>query len=95
MLATWFADWIAGSYTPAGAESFAALRSRCAAAINKTLAKYSPPVLFVAHGGLFRALRANMGLAPDVRLANAVPQFCLPPQPGQTAWTIQSPLPTS
>jgi probable phosphoglycerate mutase len=88
MLAQWFADWISGHDTPAGAESFAALRARCARVVNAILADYPAPILIVAHGGLFRALRANMGLAPDIRLANAIPQHCAPPRQNETSWTI-------
>ncbi len=87
MLAQWFTDWIAGAYTPDGAESFIELRSRAAAAVNRALT-HPAPILVVAHGALFRALRADMGLDPNLRLANAIPQFCEPPLPGQTAWTI-------
>jgi probable phosphoglycerate mutase len=87
MLAQWFQDWIEGSYTPAGAETFMALRERASEAVNRALV-HPAPVLIVAHGALFRALRADMGLEPNVRLANAIPQFCEPPAPGQTAWTV-------
>jgi probable phosphoglycerate mutase len=41
-------------------------------------------VLVVAHGALFRALRAEMGLEPNVRTPNAVPYFCEPASP----WTL-------
>jgi len=87
MLAQWFTDWVAGSYTPEGAESFLELRQRVVKAINWAL-EYPCPVLVVAHGAFFRALRAEMGLDPHLRLANAVPQFCEPPAPGRTEWTI-------
>jgi probable phosphoglycerate mutase len=83
MAADWFAEWIAGAQTPAGAESFADLQIRAAAAINRCL-EQTPVVLVVAHGALFRALRAVMGLEPNVRLANAMPLFC---EPG-TPWTL-------
>lgn len=83
----WYDDWIAGSYTPAGAEPFADLRARAIAAINRALL-FPGPVLVVAHGGLFRALRAAMGLKPNVRTANAVPIYCEPPPAGDTVWTL-------
>ncbi len=79
----WFSDWVAGKFTPEGGESFAQLRTRAAATLTEALAN-PPPVLVVAHGALFRALRAEMGLQPDVRLANAAPMFCWPGQP----WTL-------
>jgi len=79
----WFADWIAGKGTPEGGETFAALRIRATAAINRALARPAP-VLVVAHGALFRAVRAEMGLEPNVRTPNAMPLFCTPGAP----WTL-------
>ncbi len=79
----WFADWIAGKGTPEGAETFAALRARATAAINRALARPAP-VLVVAHGALFRAVRAEMGLEANVRTPNATPFFCEPGMP----WTL-------
>ena len=76
----WFNDWVAGTYTPEDAESFTSLRTRAVAAINRALAQPAP-VLVVAHGALFRALRAEMGLEPNVRTANAMPFFCRPGAP--------------
>ena len=76
----WFADWVAGSYTPDDAEAFAVLRARAVAAVNRALLRPAP-VLVVAHGALFRALRAAMGLEPNIRTPNAMPFFCEPGQP--------------
>jgi broad specificity phosphatase PhoE len=76
----WFLDWLNGVATPEGAESFASLRARAAEAINRAVAK-TAPVLVVAHGGFFRALRADMGLEPNVRLPNGTPYFCEPGSP--------------
>jgi broad specificity phosphatase PhoE len=83
----WFADWVAGRFTPEGAETFPALRRRAVAAINRATA-LPPAVLVVAHGALFRALRAAMGIEPNIRTQNAVPIFCEPPPPGQSVWTL-------
>ena len=74
-MADWFTHWVDGSNTPEGAETFAALRARAVRAINRALGGESP-VLVVAHGALFRALRAEMNLPPNVRTPNAVPLFC-------------------
>lgn len=79
-MSDWFADWVAGHSTPEGAESFAGLRARAVAAINRAVA-LPAPVLVVAHGALFRALRAEMGLEANVRTPNAMPFFCEPGQP--------------
>lgn len=82
-MADWFADWVEGRFTPDKAESFADLRTRSVAAVNRALA-HPAPVLVVAHGALFRALRAEMGLEANVRTPNAMPFFCEPGSP----WTL-------
>jgi broad specificity phosphatase PhoE len=87
----WFTDWISGVFTPEGAETFAALRARAVAAANRATGK-PPAVLIVAHGALFRSLRAAMGIEPVMRTQNAVPIFCEPPRNGESAWTLQ-PMP--
>jgi broad specificity phosphatase PhoE len=83
----WFADWVAGRFTPEDAETFAALRRRAVAGINRATA-LPPVVLVVAHGALFRTLRAAMGIEPNVRTQNAVPIFCGPPADGGAVWTL-------
>jgi probable phosphoglycerate mutase len=57
---------------------------RAVAAINRCLAQPAP-VLVVAHGGLFRAIRKTMGLEANIRTPNATPYWC---QPGSPAWTL-------
>jgi broad specificity phosphatase PhoE len=84
----WFAHWVSGECTPEGAETFAALQSRAVAAANRATAQ-PPAVLVVAHGALFRSLRATMGIEPNIRTQNAVPIFCEPPRPDATAWSLQ------
>ena len=86
-MAQWFDDWVAGTMTPEGAEPFMDLRARAVRAINRALQNESP-VLVVAHGALFRALRAEMNLAPNVRTPNAVPLFCEPGRTPQDPWTL-------
>jgi probable phosphoglycerate mutase len=77
----WFAGWVEGSFTPEGAETFAALRTRAVAAANRALA-LPPVVLVVAHGAMFRSLRSAMGLEVNVRTQNAMPLFCEPTAAG-------------
>jgi probable phosphoglycerate mutase len=84
----WFADWVSGAFTPEGAETFAALRRRAVAAVNRATAR-PPAVLVVSHGALFRSLRAAMGIEPNMRTQNAVPIFCEPPRAGEAAWTLR------
>ncbi len=77
MLAPWFGAWVAGQATPEGAESFAEVTARAVAAVNRSLA--APGLcLIVAHGGMFRGLRAAMGLDPGMRIANGVALLCRP-----------------
>lgn len=83
----WFAGWVAGQFTPEGAESFAALRCRAVAAVNRAVVQ-PPVVLVVAHGALFRALRAGMGVEPNMRTRNAVPIWCAPPRKHVRDWTV-------
>ena len=86
MLAAWFDDWVAETYTPSGGESFADLRARSVTAVNRALT-LEGPVLIVAHGAVFRALRSAMGLEPGVRLANGTPFFCEPGASGER-WSL-------
>ncbi len=82
----WYDDWIAGRYTPAGGEAFADLVARGVAAVNRATAQPAP-VLVVAHGALFRALRLALGHEPNVRTPNALPILCTPPASG-AAWDV-------
>ena len=82
----WYDDWIAGNYTPAQGETFANLRARAVAAINRALEREAV-VLVVAHGALFRAIRSAMALEPNIRTPNAVPLFCEPGSNG-APWTL-------
>jgi len=80
----WYDDWIAGTYTPDGAETFAGLRARAVAAVNRAVVRPAP-VLVVAHGALFRALRQAAGLEANVRTPNALPLHMVP---GDAGWPI-------
>jgi probable phosphoglycerate mutase len=83
----WYDDWIAGTYTPRGGESFQQLLDRAVGAVNRALARRGP-VLVVAHGALFRALRLALGHEPNVRTPNALPLHITPPAGGGTEWGI-------
>ncbi len=79
----WYDEWVDDRYTPPGAETFAELRARVVPALNRALA-LPGPVLVIAHGAMFRAIRAEMGLSPHIRTDNGVPLLCTPGSP----WTI-------
>lgn len=83
----WFDHWVEGRATPEGAEPFADLRVRAVAAVNRHLGAPAP-VLLVAHGAVFRALRAAMGMEPNVRTPNATPVLVSPRGDG---WTLSWP----
>lgn len=84
-IADWYDDWIAEQYTPPGAERFAELKSRAARALNRATEQDGLP-LVVAHGALFRALRAVMALPANVRLPNAIPLSAV--HEAHTGWTL-------
>jgi probable phosphoglycerate mutase len=83
----WYDDWIAGTYTPDGAETFVQLTERTVRGVNRALSRPGP-VLVVAHGALFRALRLAAGLEANVRTPNALPLLMDPPAAGETSWRI-------
>jgi probable phosphoglycerate mutase len=87
-MAAWYEDWIDSRSTPPGGESFDDLSARGAAAIARHLAPTrfeDTPILFVAHGALFRGIRRALGLSIHVRLANGAPLEC---RPTAEAWEI-------
>ncbi|MCX7685088.1 MAG: histidine phosphatase family protein, partial [Acetobacteraceae bacterium] len=76
----WYDDWIAGRFTPEGGESFAALRARAIAAIDRATA--APGLaLIVAHGAWWRAFRQAAGLPANIRTPNALPLLAEPGRP--------------
>jgi broad specificity phosphatase PhoE len=79
-MSAWFDQWVEGSFTPEGAESFEALTARAVACVNR-LTESRELVLIVGHGAFFRALRGAMGLPRHVRTPNALPLFCEPGSP--------------
>lgn len=84
----WFDEWVEGSLTPEGGESFEQLRQRTVAAVNRALARPGP-VLVVAHGALWRAFRSVAGLPANVRTPNALPLWVTPPAAGGSAWHFE------
>jgi probable phosphoglycerate mutase len=84
VMGAWFAAWAAGEVAPEGGESFQQVKARVVGAVNRVLAVPGLS-LIVAHGGMFRTLRAAMGFSANVRTANGVPTLCTP-QAG--AWTM-------
>jgi len=86
-LLPWFPEWLEGRYTPEGAESFSALTARVEIALTGVLEGRKGPLLIVAHGGVFRAIRDLMGLPKEGLTRNAVPLYCAP---GEDGWQVTS-----
>jgi len=84
----WFSEWLEGSYTPEGAETFFQVLERVEEAMERVLTTTQGPLLIVAHGGIFRALRDIMGLPKQGLTPNAVPMFCTPEEGG---WQVKLP----
>jgi broad specificity phosphatase PhoE len=76
-LSPWFQGWIDGTYTPEGAESFAELVLRTGNALQ-TILPLPGPLLIVAHGGVFRAIRDIMGITREGLTPNGLPLYCKP-----------------
>lgn len=84
----WYKAWVAGEATPEGAESFAELKARALRGLAAAIGQPGP-VLVVAHGTLWRAARAALGLPFDTPLPNAVPLSVSPEPPPSTGWLIE------
>jgi broad specificity phosphatase PhoE len=85
-LSPWFQDWMDGTYTPEGAESFAELVLRVRTALQ-TILPMPGPLLIVAHGGVFRAIRDIMGVTREGLTPNGLPLYCNPAAEG---WKIST-----
>lgn len=85
-LSPWFQSWMEGSFTPDGAESFAELKARVEAALQNIL-NQPGPILIVAHGGVFRAVRDLMGITREGLTPNGSPLYCEPTPEG---WRVKA-----
>lgn len=81
----WYTSWIEEGCPLEKGESFSDLSTRAVSAINVELEKNGTP-LFVAHGALFRGIRAGMNLPVNVRLPNARPLHIIP---SSDKWSIR------
>ncbi|MBS1028359.1 histidine phosphatase family protein [Gluconobacter albidus] len=83
-MGNWYHDWIEAGTPLENGESFEALTHRAITTVNTNLASEGTP-LFVAHGALFRGLRAGMNLSVNARLINALP---LEIRPDDSNWVL-------
>ncbi len=65
----WYEEWKAGAFVPEGAEMYDDFIQRALRGINQALA-HPGPVLIVAHGGVYRAIKQYAGLDPHYALLN-------------------------
>ena len=84
----WFAQWLDGTATPEGAESFAEITVRAGLVLGRVLSATPGPLLIVSHGAFFRAVWGLMGLELDVPTTNATPILCEPVGQGWRATAL-------
>lgn len=84
----WYHDWKASRIEIEGAETYEQLVARSLGAINRAIAKNPGPVLIVAHGGVYWAIKRHAGLPEDFRLANCLPLRHEPPNEEGGKWTV-------
>lgn len=82
----WYNTWINGTFVPEKGEDFLTLKTRGVQALNRAQEAGEGAPLIVAHGALFRGLRAAMGLEINVRLPNAMP---LKASPEEEGWELK------
>ncbi len=84
--AEWYTEWKSGR-TPEGAEAYADFLVRALRGINRAL-EQDGPVLIVAHGGTYIAVRDHLGLG-EVELQNCLPVRHEPAADGSYAWRVE------
>jgi broad specificity phosphatase PhoE len=82
---TFFKKWLEG-HGPAGAETVQEFDKRVLSALNQVL-KLPEPVLIVAHGGVYGAIRRQLSL-PVVYLHNCMSFYHIPPQHTTHPWFV-------
>jgi probable phosphoglycerate mutase len=80
----WYAAWRAGT-TPEGAETYRGFLDRALGGVNRALAAQDGPVLIVAHGGVYWAIRDHARLEQQ-SIPNCQPLFHEPPRPDRPWW---------
>jgi probable phosphoglycerate mutase len=81
----WYDEWKAGRFIPKGAETYPDFIQRALAAINRALA-HPGPVLIVAHGVLYRAIKEHARLDEKFTLLNCQVVRHTPPLMADQSW---------
>lgn len=80
----WYAAWREGT-TPEGAETYRGFLDRALAGVNRALAAQDGPVLIVAHGGVYWAIRDHARFEIQ-GIPNCQPIFHDPPRSHRPWW---------
>lgn len=83
----WYEDWKAGKELPDGAESYRGFIGRALRGITQALG-HPGPVLIVAHGVVYRAIKQYAGLDPKFSLPNCVVVRHDPPDAFNSDWRM-------
>lgn len=84
----WYDAWKTGDLIIEGAETFEQHMARSLRAINQAISENLGPVLIVAHGGVYWAIRDQVGLPADLRLRNCLPVHHRAPDEEDGRWTV-------
>ena len=83
----WFEEWKAGAFVPEGGELYDDFIERALRGINQALA-HPGPVLIVAHGVVYRAIKHHAGLDLDYILPNCQVLRHQPPNTPDQIWRV-------
>ena len=84
--ADWYQDWLAGAAFD-GVEPLDRFIVRAREAIERAL-RCTPPVLIVAHGGVYWALNSETGHRLGDAIPNGLPAVHQPPARGDALWQV-------
>ena len=82
----WYQDWLAGAAID-GVEPLDRFIHRARKAIEQAL-RCAPPVLLVAHGGVYWALNGETGHRLGDAIPNGLPALHQPPARGEAHWQV-------
>ncbi len=82
----WYRDWLAGAAID-GVEPLDRFIDRARTAIDQAL-RCAPPVLIVAHGGVYWALNGETGQRLGDAIPNGLPAVHQPPTRGEAHWQV-------
>lgn len=85
LMGPWFEAWQAGRGTPEGGEPYREFLARAMRGICRAL-EAEGPVLIVAHGAVYWAIRDHARFDPSMRIGNCQPIRHDPPGPERAGW---------